>query len=73
MNIQKKLITMAEVDDYAPDKRGNGTDRLYRDPENGRLWELTSVAPQMKDGGPPRLAVIDPGAAERKYGKIDGV
>jgi hypothetical protein len=51
---------------------GNGTDRLYRDPADGRLWELTRVAPQMKDGGPPRLSVIEPGAAEKKYGKVTG-
>ena len=49
-----------------------GTDRLYRDPADGRLWELTRVAPLMKDGGPPRLAIISTGDAEKKYGKVLG-
>lgn len=51
---------------------GNGTDRLYRDPADGRLWELTRVAPLMKDGGPPRLALIGADEAEKKYGKAAG-
>lgn len=47
---------------------GNGRDKLYRDPADGRLWELTRVAPHMKDGGPPLLTLIEPLQAENKYG-----
>jgi hypothetical protein len=50
----------------------NGTDKLYRDPTDGRLWELTRVAPQMKDGGPPRLTRLNADEAEKKYGKVVG-
>lgn len=45
----------------------DGACRLYRDLEDGRFWELTRVAPQMKDGGPPLLSVISPSDAARKY------
>ncbi|MCK5943232.1 MAG: hypothetical protein KAI24_14730 [Planctomycetes bacterium] len=31
---------------------------LYRDPGDGRLWELTWPQGQMQGGGPPQLAVI---------------
>jgi Immunity protein 27 len=47
----------------------NNTDKLYRDPADGRLWELSRVAPQMKDGGPPCLTCIEVDEAEKKYGK----
>lgn len=52
---------------------GNVMDKLYRDPADGRLWELMRVAPQMKDGGPPCLTLIEADEAEKKYGKIVGV
>ena len=45
----------------------NGRDKLFRDPSDGRLWELTRVAPQMKDGGPPLLSAIGLPEATHKY------
>jgi hypothetical protein len=45
----------------------DGMDLLYRDPADGRLWELTRIAPEMRDGGPPLLAVVDPVRAAEKY------
>jgi hypothetical protein len=50
----------------------DGAASLYRDPADGRLWELTKVAPQMKDGGPPRLTVIEAGEAAKKFVKPAG-
>jgi hypothetical protein len=46
----------------------DGACKLYRDPADGRFWELSRVAPQMKDGGPPLLSAISPPEALRKYG-----
>jgi Immunity protein 27 len=46
---------------------GNDRERLYRDPADGRLWELTSVAPEMP-ASPPLLQVISPEEATAKYG-----
>jgi hypothetical protein len=45
----------------------SGWDVLYRDPRDGRLWELTYPNSAMHGGGPPRLTVISPDAAARKY------
>lgn len=45
----------------------NGTDKLYRDPGDGRFWELTPVMPGLKNGGPPLLKVIEPERAKEKY------
>jgi len=45
----------------------DGTCKLYRDPADGRFWELSRVAPQMKDGGPPLLSAIGAPEAALKY------
>jgi hypothetical protein len=40
---------------------------LYRDPEDGRYWELTYPQGEMHGGGPPRLTCLEVSAAVRKY------
>jgi len=45
----------------------DGREKLYRDPADGRLWELVPVAPEMS-ASPPLLQVIEPGRAQKKYG-----
>jgi hypothetical protein len=44
----------------------DGREQLYRDPADGRLWELVPVAPHIP-AGPPLLRVIPPTAAAEKY------
>lgn len=51
-------------------KDASGWDVLYRDPGDGRLWELTRPQSEMHGGGPPRLTVLSVDAARRKYGAI---
>jgi hypothetical protein len=46
----------------------SGGDTLCRDPSDGRLWELTHPWPHLPGGGPPRLTLITPEAADAKYG-----
>jgi hypothetical protein len=45
---------------------GDGRDQLYRDPADGRFWELTPANPQIP-AGPPILRVIPASLAEEKY------
>lgn len=47
----------------------SGWDELYRDPDDGRLWELTWPQSEMQGGGPPRLTCITIEAARSKYGE----
>ena len=47
---------------------GSGWSTLYRDLRDGRLWERTHPHSHLARGGPPRLSVIAPDAAARKYG-----
>lgn len=44
----------------------NGHEKLYRDPADGRLWELTPVDPNLP-AGPPLLRVISPSQAQAKF------
>ncbi len=48
----------------------SGWDELYRDPEDGRLWELTLPQSEMHGGGPPRLTCLSIDEARRKYGAV---
>jgi hypothetical protein len=54
-------------------KLGNdpsGWDTLYRDPEDGRFWELTYPQSDSEDGGPPRLTCLPAEEARKKYGSV---
>ena len=48
----------------------DGWDTLYRNPLDGRLWELTYPQSGLHGGGPPSLAVISAPDATRKYGAV---
>jgi hypothetical protein len=50
--------------------RGEGKNALYRDPRDGRLWELAHDHAGLKDGGPPRLSLLDAESATRRYGQV---
>lgn len=47
-----------------------GWETLYRDPTDGRYWELTYPEGEMHGGGPARLSWISEEDAEAKYGKL---
>ena len=40
---------------------------LFRDPADGRLWELSYPNSEWHGGGPPKLAIILPDDAAEKY------
>jgi hypothetical protein len=46
----------------------SGEDTLYRDPRDGRLWELTYPESPSHTGGPPTLTLAMPASASAKYG-----
>ena len=46
---------------------GDGWDRLYRDPADNRLWELTYLQSAMHGGGPPTLRQLSDEQAGDKY------
>jgi len=46
----------------------SGWNLLYRDPDDGRLWELTYPQSELHGGGPPQLKCISVSQAKQKYG-----
>jgi hypothetical protein len=46
----------------------SGWNILYRDPTDGRLWELTYPESDSAGGGPPRLTCVEFEVARAKYG-----
>ena len=48
----------------------SGWDALYRDPDTGKLWELTWPQSQMHSGGPPRLRHVNADEVRSKYGPV---
>ena len=48
----------------------SGWSELYRDPEDGRLWELTWPQAEIHGGGPPRLTFITADVARSRYGAV---
>ncbi|HEU4629593.1 MAG TPA: Imm27 family immunity protein [Gemmatimonadaceae bacterium] len=50
----------------------SGLEALYRDPRDGRLWELTHPHAHWPGGGPPRLTQVPPARAAARYGIAPG-
>lgn len=46
----------------------SGWDVLYRDPADGRFWELTYPQSEMHGGGPAQLQLVAPEVARKKCG-----
>lgn len=49
------------------DRDSSGWDTLYRDPKDGRLWELIYPHSELHGGGPPLLRCLSKNEAETKY------
>jgi hypothetical protein len=48
----------------------SGWSSLYRDPDDGRLWELTYPHSEWQGGGPPELRCLTTDEAKAKYGSV---
>lgn len=48
----------------------SGWDMLYRDPDDGRFWELTYPQGHLHGGGPPQLRCLTLDEARKKYAGV---
>jgi hypothetical protein len=60
-------LTSMVLEKGADCPRSGGWESLFRDPTDGRLWELTYPQGEMHGGGPPRLTNISETDARKKY------
>jgi hypothetical protein len=58
------------VDQYLEKVAGGGWETLYRDPIDGRYWELTYPQGEMHGGGPPRLTYLSGEAVKKRYSEL---
>ncbi|HEX8129177.1 MAG TPA: Imm27 family immunity protein [Pyrinomonadaceae bacterium] len=56
--------------EYLEKVAGGGWDTLYRDPKDGRYWELIYPESHMHGGGPPRLTYLSHEQVRGKYGDV---
>lgn len=49
---------------------GGGWEVLYRDPTDGRYWQLTYPESHMQGGGPPRLTYLSQEQVRAAYGDL---
>jgi len=61
-------LTRAHLKELGRDS--SGWDTLYRDPDDGRYWELTYPQSHLQGGGPPQLRRLTLDEAKSKYGNI---
>ena len=64
-SLRIRSLVEAELQHIATSK--NGWENLYRDPRDGRLWDLTYPRSEMQGGGPQALLLISPQRAQEKY------
>ena len=62
-----EYLTESILEKIAESPEWGAWEILYRDPNDGRFWELTYPEGHMQGGGPPRLAIITFSKARSKY------
>lgn len=60
----------ALVDQQLEKVAGGGWETLYRDPADGRYWELTYPQGELHGGGPPRLKCLSDPEVIKRYGEV---
>ena len=59
-------LTKAHLQEIGRDSSGWNT--LYRDPSDGRCWELSYPQSELHGGGPPELRSLNAEEVRKKYG-----
>lgn len=60
------VLTSSQLVEVGGD--ASGWNALYRDPNDGRYWELVYPQGELQGGGPPQLQCLTVDEARQKYG-----
>jgi hypothetical protein len=63
----KRIIDLTTTHLILLGRYPSGWDALYRDPNDGRLWELTYPRSEMEEDGSPQLQHVTDESADEKY------
>jgi hypothetical protein len=65
----KRIFDLTEAHLVKVGSDATGWDALYRDPSDGRYWELVYPQSELHGGGPPQLKCLTIEEAKQKYGE----
>jgi Immunity protein 27 len=63
-----RINSLVESELHQVATSSGGWEKLYRDPVDGRYWELTYPQGGLQGGGPQALVLIEAGRARERYG-----
>lgn len=67
-DVCKRIVALTKSHLQEVRRDASGWNTLYRDPSDGRYWELTYPQGELHGGGPPELRCLAADQAEQKYG-----
>jgi hypothetical protein len=67
-DVCKRILALANSYLVEVGRAQGGWDVLYRDPNDGRYWELIYPQSELQGGGPPLLKCLAVDDARQKYG-----
>ena len=67
-DVCKRIFALTESHLVKLGSDASGWDVVYRDPNDGRFWELIYPQSELFGGGPPQLRCLTTEEAEQKYG-----
>lgn len=67
-DVCKRIIALTKSHLQEVGRDASGWNTLYRDPNDGRYWELSYPQSELHGGGPPELRHLTADQARQKYG-----
>ena len=67
-DVCKRILALTSSHLVEVGRDASGWNALYRDPNDGRYWELIYPQSELQGGGPPQLRCLTADEARQKYG-----
>lgn len=67
-DVCKQILALTSSHLAEVSRDASGWNALYRDPNDGRYWELSYPQGELQGGGPPQLRCLTVDEARQKYG-----
>ena len=67
-DVCKRILALTKSHLVEIGRDASGWNALYRDPNDGRYWELSYPQSELHGGGPPQLQCLTANEARQRYG-----
>jgi Immunity protein 27 len=68
-DVSRRILSLTKSHLVEVGRDASGWTTLYRDPSDGRYWELTYPQGELQGGGAPQLRYVTIQEAKQKYGE----